>query len=211
MISSNGPILSSSHAFETYITKSNPFAALSSPPVDNSSQFSIFANWKSVMSVKELRRERSWSQEQLAEVSGLSLRTIQRIESSGKAGCGSINALASAFDIDDVALRLELTMSKSSSGWKSRPAWVRALFLGSGRVRMDKSQHILVERFAVAAGIMFVFVGVFGTNGSLVSESAEVPMVLCGSFMLLAAYLTSLVVRIGNRHSVWSWVGPRED
>ena len=102
-------------------------------------------------------------------------------------------------------------MSKSSSGWKSRPAWVRALFLGSGRVRMDKSQHILVERFAVAAGIMFVFVGVFGTNGSLVSESAEVPMVLCGSFMLLAAYLTSLVVRIGNRHSVWSWVGPRED
>ena len=163
------------------------------------------------MSVKELRRERSWSQEQLAELSGLSLRTIQRIESSGKGGCGSIRALASAFEIDESALELELAMSKSSNRWKSRPAWVRGLFLGSSRVQMDRHQHTLVERFAVVAGVVFVFVGVFGTNGSLVSESAVGPMVLFGSIMILAGYLMSLIVRIGNRHSVWPWVGPRKD
>lgn len=163
------------------------------------------------MGVMELRRERSWSQDQLAELSGLSVRTIQRIESSGKAGYASIRALASAFEIDDSALELELAMSKSSSGWKKRPAWVRALFLGSGRVRMDSYQHILVERFAVAAGIMFVMVGMFGTNGTLAAESARVPMLLIGSFMFLAAYLMSLIVRIGDRHSVWRWVEPRRD
>ena len=63
----------------------------------------------------------------------------------------------------------------------------------------------------MAAGIMFLLVGVFGTNGTLASESATVPMVLCGSLMFLAAYLMSLIVRIGNRHSVWPWVGLRKD
>ncbi len=163
------------------------------------------------MGVKELRKERSWSQEYLAELSGLSLRTVQRIESSGKAGPGSIRALAIAFDIDDSVLELELALSKSSNGWKKRPAWVRLLFLGSGRVHMGSYQHIVVERFAAAAGTIFVIVGVFGTNGTLIAESAKVPMLLGGSLMLLAAYLMSLIIRIGDRHSVWPWVEPQED
>lgn len=163
------------------------------------------------MGVKELRKERSWSQEHLAELSGLSLRTVQRIESSGKAGRGSIRALALAFEIDDSALELELALSKSSNGWKKRPAWARALFIGSSRVQMGSYQHIIVERFAVVAGIVFVIVGVFGTNGILVAESAKVPMLLSGSLMFLAAYLMSLIIRIGDRHSVWPWVEPQED
>ena len=35
--------------------------------------------------IKKLRLERHWSQEQLAEMSGLSTRTIQRIESGQNA------------------------------------------------------------------------------------------------------------------------------
>jgi len=38
------------------------------------------------MVMKELRKDRNWSQEQLAELSGLSLRTIQRIESGNRVG-----------------------------------------------------------------------------------------------------------------------------
>ena len=158
------------------------------------------------MGVKELRRERSWSQEQLADLSGLSLRTVQRIEAAGKAGDGSLKALASAFEIDESALELELAMSKSSNGWRNRPAWVRAIFFGSGRIRMDSDQHVHVERFAAAAGLVFVIIGLFFTNGTLAPESAKVPLLLCGSLMFLAAYLMSLVVRVGNRHSVWPWV-----
>ena len=160
------------------------------------------------MGVRELRQDRSWSQEQLADLSGLSLRTVQRIEASNKAGYGSLRALAIAFEIDDSALELELSMDKSSSGWKKRPAWVRAIFFGSGRIRMDSHQHILVEKFAVVAGMAFVIVGVFGTNGSFAPESAKVPMLLCASLLFLSAYLMSLIVRIGSRYSVWPWVDP---
>jgi transcriptional regulator with XRE-family HTH domain len=50
--------------------------------------------------IKELRLERSWSQSQLAVVASLSLRTVQRVELSGKCSKESLLSLASAFDID---------------------------------------------------------------------------------------------------------------
>ena len=50
--------------------------------------------------VKSERMRRAWSQEHLAEVTGLSLRTIQRLESKGTASYESIRALASAFSLN---------------------------------------------------------------------------------------------------------------
>ncbi len=80
------------------------------------------------MAMKALRRERKWSQEQLADLSGLSLRTIQRIEGSDRAGYTSLRALASAFEIEISDLELELAMDKSSSGW-----WLCIRALGYAR------------------------------------------------------------------------------
>jgi transcriptional regulator with XRE-family HTH domain len=50
--------------------------------------------------VIKLRKERSWSQDELAVAAGLNLRTIQRIESDGLASLQSKKALAAALDID---------------------------------------------------------------------------------------------------------------
>ena len=44
------------------------------------------------------RKERLWSQEQVAEKAGISLRTIQRIENSGAASHDSAASLATVFD-----------------------------------------------------------------------------------------------------------------
>lgn len=49
--------------------------------------------------IKKLRSQRSWSQDQLATVSGLSLRTIQRIENQGSCSLDSKRALAVAFEV----------------------------------------------------------------------------------------------------------------
>lgn len=49
--------------------------------------------------VKQLRNQRSWSQDQLASVSGLSLRTIQRIENRGTCSLDSKRALAAVFEV----------------------------------------------------------------------------------------------------------------
>jgi predicted transcriptional regulator len=48
--------------------------------------------------VRKLREERAWSQEHLASVSGVSLRTIQRVEAEGTASLETRMALAAAFN-----------------------------------------------------------------------------------------------------------------
>jgi transcriptional regulator with XRE-family HTH domain len=167
--------------------------------------------WSAEMAVKELRLERNWSQEKLADLSGLSLRTVQRMEGSNKAGYESLRALASAFKIDVSALQLELAMDKASSGWKRRPAWVRAVFFGSGAIRMDRRQHRILEKIAVLAGMAFVLIGIFGTNGTIVPESAKISFLLFASLSFFCAYLMSLLIRVGDRYAVWQWVDPNPD
>lgn len=49
--------------------------------------------------VRELRMKANWSQEDLAAASGLSLRTIQRVEKDGAAALETRKALASAFGL----------------------------------------------------------------------------------------------------------------
>ncbi|NOU49940.1 helix-turn-helix transcriptional regulator [Pseudoalteromonas sp. JBTF-M23] len=49
--------------------------------------------------LKQLRESKAWSQSHLAEVSGLSLRTIQRIEKSGIASPESVKSLCATFSI----------------------------------------------------------------------------------------------------------------
>ena len=59
------------------------------------------------MNIRELRKEKFWSQDQLAQMSGLSIRTIQRIERDQKAGLESLKALSAVFDIEISELQRE--------------------------------------------------------------------------------------------------------
>lgn len=52
------------------------------------------------MMVRTLRLERGWSQEQLAQMTGLNIRTIQRIEGGQKAGLESLKSLAAVFEVE---------------------------------------------------------------------------------------------------------------
>ena len=57
-------------------------------------------NAVNVRDIKKMRLERHWSQEQLSEMSGLSIRTIQRIENGENAGLESLKSLAAVFEIN---------------------------------------------------------------------------------------------------------------
>ena len=59
------------------------------------------------MNIRELRKQKFWSQDQLAQMSGLSIRTIQRIERDQKAGLESLKALSAVFDIEISELQRE--------------------------------------------------------------------------------------------------------
>lgn len=52
-----------------------------------------------VQKLKQLRESKAWSQAQLADVAGISLRTVQRIEKSGVASSESVMSICSAYDI----------------------------------------------------------------------------------------------------------------
>ena len=63
------------------------------------------------MIVRKLRLQRGWSQEQLAELSGLNVRTIQRIERGQSAGLESMKSLAAVFETDISELQQEIPMN----------------------------------------------------------------------------------------------------
>lgn len=57
--------------------------------------------------IRRWREERCWSQEHLAEVAGIGLRTVQRVENGDGASRESLMALAVAFDVDALALTVD--------------------------------------------------------------------------------------------------------
>ena len=56
--------------------------------------------------IRAERERRAWSQEHLATVSGLGLRTIQRIEKTGAASFESVRALAAVLEVSVAELRV---------------------------------------------------------------------------------------------------------
>ena len=61
----------------------------------------------STQRIRSERKKRAWSQEHLAEVSGLGIRTVHRIEKTGIASLESIKALASVFELEVLELQIE--------------------------------------------------------------------------------------------------------
>lgn len=72
--------------------------------------------------IKQLRVKKAWSQEKLAVASGLSLRTIQRIENEGVCSLESKQAIAATFQVETTALDFESNeksfIDKNMSGCK---------------------------------------------------------------------------------------------
>lgn len=56
------------------------------------------------MLIQKLRLKQGWSQQQLAEASGLSTRTIQRIEAGHPASVETLKSIAAVFEVDFASL-----------------------------------------------------------------------------------------------------------
>ena len=63
------------------------------------------------MIVRKFRLQRGWSQDQLAQISGLSVRTIQRIERGQTPGVEAMKSLAAAFDVNIDDLQQDTAMN----------------------------------------------------------------------------------------------------
>jgi len=102
------------------------------------------------MLIQKLRLQRGWSQEQLAELSGLSVRTIQRLERGQPGSVESFKALCAVFDIDFSQLRearMEPVMSQGVSMEET---------LALARVRRIKEFYIHVAQYCVTIFVLAV-------------------------------------------------------
>ena len=146
------------------------------------------------MILKELRLSRHISQEQLAQMSGLTVRTIQRIESGHNASFESLKCLAAALDVDVTTLNQETFMiDKNTANWQKLPLFLKIWFvLNFLQIRPGRSTADRVEKISHISGFLFCCIG-------LVSEAA-----LAGGIIMLAtAYLFYMLKWQGDKYGIW--------
>lgn len=116
--------------------------------------------------IKALRIQKTWPQEQLAQVAEVSPRTIQRIEGGGNASYETLRSIASAFDVETEELlmaRADILQSASppDNGEQAAPPITTSV---SDSVRMlsirNRRLEIISGLLAFALLVTFGFVGV---------------------------------------------------
>jgi transcriptional regulator with XRE-family HTH domain len=146
------------------------------------------------MILKQLRLSRHLSQEQLATMSGLNVRTIQRIESGHKASVESLKCLAAVLETDIPTLNQEKFMiDKHADSWQSLPIllkwWIALNFLQLRPARRAGRRIVVLSH---VAGFAFCLLG-------LVNRAAFEG----GLIMLANAYLFTLLNWQGDRYGLW--------
>ena len=148
------------------------------------------------MILKKIREKKQLSQEQLALMSGLSVRTIQRIESGNRASLESLKSLASALETDVATLEQEMVViDKTTAQWQRLPLPFRLNFIGSeiGWLGLSQRQHWLRgEKLTAIFGLALLPFG-FLEHG----------FVVAGLIVIGIAYALSLITRMGDQYSIW--------
>ncbi len=91
------------------------------------------------MILRKMRLDRGWSQEQLSELSGVSTRTIQRIENGKKASLESLKCLAAVFETEIPHLQQEQEMTNQPLTNEDREALSKV----KEWMQYDKSGYII--------------------------------------------------------------------
>ncbi|MFT6541888.1 MAG: transcriptional regulator with XRE-family HTH domain [Maricaulis maris] len=136
------------------------------------------------MGLKSLRLDKGWSQEQLATISGLSQRTIQRAERGETPSLETLRALAASFDLSPARLRDLIDPQTETTDMPANdttplpaaetdpstatpllsPVWKRIL-LAAGLYLVVMSWLALMQVFAGWDPELLGFVGLVGAGG----------------------------------------------
>ena len=81
--------------------------------------------------IQKLRTQKCWSQDELASVSGLSIRTIQRVEKAGNASLETVKALASVFEVEPAYLQNSKDIQHVTFNFIFKHAWLVAFAMSS--------------------------------------------------------------------------------
>ncbi len=153
------------------------------------------------MSFRSLRASKLLSQDRLAELSGLSLRTIQRLEAGHRVSYASLRALAATFEMDVDVLERELyAMKLSTDDFVEIPRWVRVFTDGRwiGSQPISRRQAHVHEAICMSLGIAFLVASFLVSNAGLATVVR-----VAAAFSLICGYLVSVRVRITDTYKLW--------
>jgi transcriptional regulator with XRE-family HTH domain len=140
--------------------------------------------------IKKLRKQNHYSQEQLAILAGVSLRTIQRIESGHSASLETLKSLAAVFEVEIELLTGEIiVIDKTTEEWASAPLWVRLGFWG---IRNRK----VAFRFEMLSLVL-------GTAGSFAGVAIDTDLFIVGAGGFAAAYCYAVQIRWVDNKGIW--------
>jgi transcriptional regulator with XRE-family HTH domain len=91
--------------------------------------------------VKKLRLERGWTQEHLAHLANVNVRTIQRVEKSGICDLETRSALAAVFQVDLKQLDGEAKIQQVKPADGGEPLYYSRVINGSGVVDIFEGSH----------------------------------------------------------------------
>ena len=104
------------------------------------------------MLIQKLRLQRGWSQQQLADLSGLSVRTIQRLEQGQVASNESLKSLAAVFEIDFSTLQ-EPNMNTATAP-TSPAAFDAEEALAFAQVRKLKGFYLHLAQYLIVVSVL---------------------------------------------------------
>jgi transcriptional regulator with XRE-family HTH domain len=156
--------------------------------------------------VKQFRLQHGWSQEQLASITGMSTRTVQRIEKSGDCSLESQMALSSAFGISPDELSQDISNKINESNKNLSGVFyigILTLVLGSIYI-FGGSLQILIHQQIIAIFVLAFLAMSFMANGS---ENTFMIITLLKRFVFGVGKLTNpqLFVRTIRRQIIHSY------
>ena len=165
------------------------------------------------MFIKKLRQKHLFSQEHLSEITGLSLRTIQRVEHGHRVSYSSLRKLSAAFDIDVDKLEREIyAMNDKSDEYSETPLWIR-LVLGKSWFFGDKQRYEKMTSIFMVSGI-FCFMAwislLFWFTVPALHELMLGSLLTASVALFVAAIFSMYCIHLGDKYKAWQVLEARQ-
>lgn len=112
--------------------------------------------------IKDLRTARGWSQERLAEVSGVAVRTIQRLEAGNDASLETLSMVASALEVSVRELFVTVESDRLSAAVDGLDA----------RIAEDRRRRWRAKKAQKGWRYLYVGLGIVVTLAAIISVSS---------------------------------------
>lgn len=171
--------------------------------------------------LKEQRKNRAWSQSELAEMTGLSLRTVQRIEKNGTASLESIKAFAAVFELTPESFQTPVKALTDKTSLTQTPSsnWERFQTFKLSDQAIQISLSIAIPASLIASFLLLSKLPnldwVHAVRLSLFSE--QLPNIVRGTVNITIALLPILFIStcvgfcwdIYTQQGAWHWAKDR--